>query len=1038
MKKIMSGFICVSIDKAIKQTLHHMNNALRRKDELKSPKELVSSMDAMRELVMSIEAITRQIQHYRLVITWKESKKPEVRAWVKRFNEWLHELDSLLQEASGMAQQCTMPTQQGIFRDERSEKMTGLSSKIVKHLNSLSSSIDIVNRRTEGIVANARHITPGWQTVTASSATTAYFSSGWQEVGNILAPSTSSATISISQAGHDTLATARMKLIDENFIVGQNKALEELEKWVMKDEKTNIGVHGKAGSGKTLLLKSLFNSEKVRTHFRSNGFLLWLTVSKSPCYKSLRNKLWTQIVIQDNVETVKNINEQHVEIWIAVQNNVDRIKIDNEEEVKNGANDALQRSEGFVLILDDVWNGDANNLLEQLGLLQIVNNESYSKVKVIVSSRDPETLSIMGIADEHKMQIRDLNEHDSWKLFARHAFPNNDRNPQEKEQGKFVCHMCRGLPLAIKVVGRAMADSTQAKQWRWALQRLSNTESVYDCRLKFSFEALGNEGVKMQCCFLLAAAASLEDEILFARHVILLWAGEGLLSGKMTQEDSYDPFEMGWIYLNVLADRCLIEPMMRDHEGRVVCFRIHDELHNLAIQIAKEEENFYGPMDGKLEVLKADECSSCTRIFLRNKDLRSLDQSFRAPKIRSLFISENRRLDKLPERAIGSMTSLKFLDLSDTKVQSLPKSLSYLTQLVCLRLLWTPIKILPASLTTLVNLEILDLSFSTIRELPSDLHKLRSLRYLGLSHCKELQYLPRGISQLTSLQYLYMNECDSLWKSTESWGNRKQVARISDLVGLTQVKWLEVQNNGAAIDENIDEKSQEKVIQWETLRLTLTGIKSLPIIMTRMEKLKRLALKCPDLNKMEFIGIRNKKFDDFQSLSYLILFECGMLWKLPDLHKLKNLQRLEIITCRKLKEFPEEFAKTGAFPSLKIFSLIRLEKLEKLPDIEEGAMPALQIFTIMECPALKKLPPRYLQLKTLQKVRIYSCPLIAEDWEKNEKAKKDKMVKIMSIRDTEEIKKWHFQLCAKHGSWIYGEFWCHELFLFLGGLNAFV
>lgn len=48
------------------------------------------------------------------------------------------------------------------------------------------------------------------------------------------------------------------------------------------------------------------------------------------------------------------------------------------------------------------------------------------------------------------------------------------------------------------------------------------------------------------------------------------------------------------------------------------------------------------------------------------------------------------------------------------------------------------------------------------------------------------------------------------------------------------------------------------------------------------------------------------------------------------------------------------------------------------------------------------------------------------------------MVKLLSIRDTEEIKKWHFQLRAKHGSWIFGELWCEELFLFLGGLNAFV
>jgi Leucine-rich repeat (LRR) protein len=601
--------------------------------------------------------------------------------------------------------------------------------------------------------------------------------------------------------------------------------------------------------------------------------------------------------------------------------------------------------------------------------------------------------------------------------------------------------MCQGLPLAIKVVGKAMAGSTDPKQWRWALQRLSNAESVYDCRLKFSFEALSNEGVKMQCCFLLVAAASLEDEILFARHVIMLWAGEGLLSDKMVQENDYDPFEKGWIYLSVLADRCLIEPMMRDHYGRVVCFRIHGELRDLAIQIAKEEENFYCPVGGESLVLNGNESSGCTRIFLRNKELSSLEQSPRAPEFCSLLISENRDL-KIPGRVIGSMKSLKFLDLSGTAVQSLPKSLGNLKQLVCLRLLWMPIKILPASLTTLVNLEILDLSFSDITELPSRLHKLTSLRYLGLSHCKDLKYLPRSIVQLTSLQYLYMNECGSLWKNAERCYSKK-VASISDLVHLTQLKWLELQNNGADLYENNDDKSSVRMPKMDTFRLTLTESKNLPSIMTEMPELKRLALKCPDLVNMEFVRSLDKKFDNFfQNLNYLVLFECGKLCKLPDLHKLNNLQRLEIIACRKLKEFPEGFGETGAFSSLKIFSLIRLEKLGKLPEIKEGqegkqgAVHKLQIFTIMECPELKTLPMGYLQLKDLQKIRIYSCPVLAQDYQNYEN--KNKMVKLMSIRDTEEIKKWHFQLCEKHGSWVYGEFWCNELFLFLGGLNTFV
>jgi hypothetical protein len=985
-----------------------------------------------------MEAITRQIQHYRLEISWKrdkesaESAESAVKDWVKEFNGWLNKLDLLLQQASGMAQNCAMSRHQVAPRDQMSE-MSEMTSKIVEHLKLLSSLVD--KARTEGIVANARHITPGWQTVTASSASTAQLTSDSQGVRDILAASTSSATI--TQAAGAPLATARMKLIDEPFIVGQKTALEDLEKRVINAEEAKfIGVHGKGGSGKTLLLKTLFNSEKVRKHF-TEGFLLWLTVSKSPSFPTLKNKLWTQIAIQNNennVGVVKSMNEQHVAIWIAVQNNVDLIKNVNEKDVEEALKEALQKSS--LLIFDDVWEEDAEKLLKELGILQPVLDNSKSKV--IVSSRDPETLLKMEI----QIQIKDLNEHHSWKLFAQHAFPNNDRNPAGKEQGKLVCHMCQGLPLAIKVVGKAMAGSTDPKQWRWALQRLSNAESVYDCRLKFSFEALSNEGVKMQCCFLLVAAASLEDEILFARHVIMLWAGEGLLSDKMVQENDYDPFEKGWIYLSVLADRCLIEPMMRDHYGRVVCFRIHGELRDLAIQIAKEEENFYCPVGGESLVLNGNESSGCTRIFLRNKELSSLEQSPRAPEFCSLLISENRDL-KIPGRVIGSMKSLKFLDLSGTAVQSLPKSLGNLKQLVCLRLLWMPIKILPASLTTLVNLEILDLSFSDITELPSRLHKLTSLRYLGLSHCKDLKYLPRSIVQLTSLQYLYMNECGSLWKNAERCYSKK-VASISDLVHLTQLKWLELQNNGADLYENNDDKSSVRMPKMDTFRLTLTESKNLPSIMTGMPELKRLALKCPDLVNMEFVRSLDKKFDNFfQNLNYLVLFECGKLCKLPDLHKLNNLQRLEIIACRKLKEFPEGFGETGAFSSLKIFSLIRLEKLEKLPEIKEGqegkqgAMHKLQIFTIMECPVLKTLRTGYLQLKDLQKIRIYSCPVLAaQDYQNYEN--QNKMVKLMSIRDTEEIKKWHFQLCEKHGSWVYGEFWCNELFLFLGGLNTFV
>jgi hypothetical protein len=123
----------------------------------------------------------------------------------------------------------------------------------------------------------------------------------------------------------------------------------------------------------------------------------------------------------------------------------------------------------------------------------------------------------------------------------------------------------------------------------------------------------------MQLCFLYIAAAFSENKIIDAQEVIPLWMGEGLLARKVLKHvpqhilaDRYliepmirntegrpvclrmqDPFEIGRLYLDLLAERCLIEPTARDADGRVLCFRMLKVVRDLAIAIAKDEENFY-------------------------------------------------------------------------------------------------------------------------------------------------------------------------------------------------------------------------------------------------------------------------------------------------------------------------------------------------------------------------------------------------------------------------------------------------------------
>ena len=609
-------------------------------------------------------------------------------------------------------------------------------------------------------------------------------------------------------------------------------------------------------------------------------------------------------------------------------------------------------------------------MLDELGVPSLSDHSNNSKV--IVSSRDRRALSEMGVNAETSMiTMEELIEDESWKLFGCHAFPYNNGNPPPNiDEGttKLVCENCGGLPLAIKTVGRAMSGITEAKEWELAVRSLPNAScqdlQAFNDRLRWSYDALGRYDVNLQLCFLFSAAAFVEDQIISVENdVIPLWIGEGLLQRKNLQDD-HDPFETGRIYVNILADRCLIEPTLRDVDGRVVRFRVHDVLRDLAIQISEREENFYCRLGRRLTALNENECSGCTRILLKDNQLSSLPESWRAPEICSLLMNRNLKIAEIPRKVMGSMVSLKVLDLTHTSLTSLPETVGCLKQLLCLVLRKVPITRLPASLTNLVSLEVLDVSRSRITELPFNIHKLRSLKYLSLNSCHDLHCLPRSRSRLTSLQYLDIGDCKSLWTIPKR--RRKNVASINDLGTLIHLRYLVLQNNG----EQISEGTFGSMGDMDTLRLTLTMMASLPEDMMHMSNLRRLRLECPQVVQMV------SKLSAFQNLSHLKLCSCSMLQELPDLHELQSLRQLDILDCLKLKSFHEEFGQFGTFSLLEIFSLGNLDELEELPIVEEGALPSLKLFIIMKCERLKKLLENYVILNKLQKLRIYGCSMV--------------------------------------------------------------
>lgn len=421
----VAGFISKGIQIAITQILHHANIARCCRKEL----------DSLRDLVTSIEPLAIQIRLYRLELNKKRGTS--IAASYNNASQWVSKLHDLLQRALPVVQKCTIPRFDIYSRYQMSRKISGLISEIKKHL----ALVPLVLLEQQTQMHMEKHA--------------------------------ESAQASTSSSASAPQAPTRTFFIEEALIVGQDQAFATLEQLVIDAEVNTVfrtGVVGKGGSGKTLLFKRIFNSEKVRDLFRDD-LLLWLTVSQSPSFSSLRNDLCKQIAVQAKAAYDQNMNQEDVKRWLS---------------------ERLQEKR-FALFLDDVW-GDGGKLQEELGLSSL---SQHSNSKIIVSSRNRRALREMGVADASALTMGDLSEKQSWELFAHHAFPyNNGFLPanMEERRAKAVCDKCGGLPLAIKVIGRTMAGISDPQEWELAVLRLPNANiqdhQALNDRLRWSYDAL--------------------------------------------------------------------------------------------------------------------------------------------------------------------------------------------------------------------------------------------------------------------------------------------------------------------------------------------------------------------------------------------------------------------------------------------------------------------------------------------------------------------------------------------------------------------
>ncbi|KAL3737213.1 hypothetical protein ACJRO7_026043 [Eucalyptus globulus] len=686
--------------------------------------------------------------------------------------------------------------------------------------------------------------------------------------------------------------------------VGLDISLNKVWKWLVDEKQVGvIGLYGTGGVGKTTLMKRI-NEELSHANHKFD-VVIWVVVSRQVNEDS----------IQDAIRKRLNIKDESWGGW-------------SQDERINYLWEVLTHKK-FVLLIDDVW---ASMDLSKIG----VPRPSFENgSKVVVTTRSEQVCDQMRADRTFEVQCLKFEE-------AMGLFENNiskltiHSHPEILELAKDIVGECKGLPLALTTVGRAMANRKKPSEWKHALRmlrnnpyKLSGMEEVYHI-LEFSYISLNDSTDRL--CFLYCCLFP-EDYHIGSRDLIELWIGEGLLGDT---NDVYNMREKGEYILGSLKMACLLESGHDDDEEEYV--KMHDVIRDMAIWIARD----HGKNENKLLVIENEEDMStkgmskwgeAEKVSLHGKWISNINQAPLACSQLRILIVRDTQVSVLPGGFFNSMTCLMVLDLSNNE----------------------NIKSFPQEICNLVTLRYLNLSSTCIIGLPMEIRNLTRLRWLLLDTMGHI-LIPRG-----AVASLPLNVFSSWESSLEN--EEEVVEELGRMQGLTD---LSIKVNKSSSTLKIFQSFQ-RCIRRVGIK-NCEGLTHIPIShslkgsgnFSHLEVLKFFG--CHMLVKMEInqgIGQAPNCYC-FPSLVEVSVFNCGFL-DLSWLVHAPKLQSLMVVQCNLMEKIigdgiaREELAASRLFSRLKFLLINNLPKLRSICD-HALLFPQGVEFRILNCPGLKKLP----------------------------------------------------------------------------------
>lgn len=619
-----------------------------------------------------------------------------------------------------------------------------------------------------------------------------------------------------------------------DFRVGLKGLVYELKKRLLHNDAPLLGVIGMGGSGKTTVAIALCNDTEVKGHFKER--IVFERVSQSPNLKGLLERMWEKIV-GGKTPDFHDIEDAHLQLQQRLRQ---------------------MEPQPTLVVLDDVWEIDH---FEKL----LFDGKGY---KTLVTTRNNNV-----VKSDYRYDLPCLRQQDAVSLFCFSAF---DRKsiPETADHNlvKEVIAECKGLPLALKVIGRSLHGQPHAA-WMTAKDKLSQGQTISEYhktevlkRLKTSIDILEEE---VRECFLDMGIFP-EARKISADPLLDL----GVYVHKLKWTAAYT-------ILIELASRNLVT-LVNNQKGTLgnpygssgeLSLIQHDVLRDLAIYLTEQEPT----IERRKRFIMPQKADSIRKMWKKHADCDfnaeivsfhtgSMEEKdwcqMNFPNAKALILNFSASEYFLPP-FIQSMNKLKVLIIvNHNSKRATLKGITVLSSLTRLRVVRLERVIVPPLqeyCQSWQKLEKLSLVLCEGCGNTTGLHMGVYLNFprlleFSIDHCSDLRELPTSICNLTTLKRLSVTNCHDLHKLSDDIGNLNSLQMLK-LYACPSLKELPY--------------SICKLRQLQLLDISLCGyLKELPDQLGQLSSLKEL-----DMRECSRVKRLPKSASDLRSLVHVICDE---------------------------------------------------------------------------------------------------------------------------------------------------------------------